>query len=293
MPSWNAAMLSLRDTQRAFLSAALTGNSGCMAGLVRENGLSVGQRLQVYANNTRLGMLATLQVTYPVVERLGGTEWFAHSARRYQQQFPSRCGDLQYVGERYPAFLRADLADTPHAYFSDVARLEWAYQQALIAAEDAPLAPGELLGVHADDYENLVFTPRRALRLVASPWPLLKIWRANQIDSTASATPANPNSVSPESVSLDDGAASVLVMRRADHIELRELSADCHELLALLIGGVTLGKACEQVQTAHPHFGLGANLRQIVSLQVLSACHLDRSTVLHPVIPFAEPWSNA
>jgi hypothetical protein len=144
-------MLSLRDTQRAFLSAALTGNSACMAGLVRENGLSVAQRLQIYANNTRLGLLATLQATYPVVERLGGPEWFAHSARRYQQQCPSRCGDLQYVGERYAAFLRADLADTPHDYFADVARLEWAYQQALIAAEDVPLVPGELLDVHADD----------------------------------------------------------------------------------------------------------------------------------------------
>jgi hypothetical protein len=286
-------MLSLRDTQRAFLSAALTGNSACMAGLVRENGLSVAQRLQIYANNTQLGLLVTLKATYPVVERLGGTEWFAHCARRYQQQFPSRCGDLQYVGERYAAFLQADLADTAHAYFADVARLEWAYQQALIAADDAALAPEALLGVSADDYENLVFTPRRALRLLASPWPILKIWRAHQVDTAADAAPANSSSVSLESVSLDDGAASVLVMRRADHVELRELSADCHELLALLIGGVTLGKACEQVLTAHPHFDLGANLRQIVRLQVLAACQIDRSASSHSAITFAEPWSNA
>jgi hypothetical protein len=264
-----------------------------MAGLVRANGLSVAQRLQIYANNTRLGLLATLQATYPVVERLGGPDWFAHSARRYQQQCPSRCGDLQYVGERYAAFLRADLADTPHDYFADVARLEWAYQQALIAAEDVPLVPGELLDVHADDYESLVFTPRRALRLVASDWPLLKIWRANQIDTAASVTPGNPDSVSHESVNLDDGASSLLVMRRADHVELRELSADCHELLALLIRGVTLGVASEQTLSAYPQFDLGASLRQIVSLQVLSACHVDRPAAPHPAIAFAEPWSNA
>ncbi|MDH5255150.1 MAG: DNA-binding domain-containing protein, partial [Gammaproteobacteria bacterium] len=122
-------MLALPDLQRAFLGAVLGGHTGVMAGLVRGDGIPPERRLRIYANNARSNFLTTLRATYPVIERLGGPEWFAQAAARYQSRHPSRCGDLQYVGRDFPAFLRGELDDTAYGYFSDVARLEWAYQE--------------------------------------------------------------------------------------------------------------------------------------------------------------------
>ncbi len=131
-------MPSLRDTQTAFCAAILSGAADSMLQLVRDDGITAEQRIQIYLNNNRVGSLATLQATYPVIERLGGADWFRQSSTQYQIQFPSRSGDLQYLGEKYPAFLRVYLADTDYAYFADVAALEWAYQEVLTAAERAP-----------------------------------------------------------------------------------------------------------------------------------------------------------
>jgi hypothetical protein len=252
-------MPSLRDTQVAFCAAIRSEDAGAAAGLILADGIDAEQRVQIYRNNHRLGALAALQATYPVIERLGGSEWFRQSALRFLQDHPSRCGDLQYLGEDYPGFLRKDLAGSPHAYFADVAALEWAYQRVLTAAEREPVELRVLQAVDPQDYERLCFGPVPALDLVESPFPVFAIWHANQ-----SAMPAQ------HAIRLDAGASRVLLIRRSDHVELRELAQPTCLLLRQFRQGATLGDAAEAVAAEAGDFDLQGCLRELLGLGTIA-----------------------
>ncbi len=258
-------MISLRDIQRAFCSAVLAGDAACMAALVNGADIPAHQRMQIYGNSNRLGFLAAMQATFPVIERLGGAQWFEQRARQYQLQFPSRSGDLQYVGVHFAEFLQAELSDTEYEYFVDVAKLEWAYQDVLIAADSTALNPAALGAIAADDYEHLVFVPRPALRLVESPHPVLAIWKAHQRDADL------------VEINLDSGPSRVLLIRCVDHVELRELSAASFALLGRFLQGAAFGAAVEAVAAGHAEFDLSASLRQLISLECFAGFHLRLS----------------
>jgi hypothetical protein len=238
----------LRELQVAFLDGTLHGHPARIASLIAADGLAPHARISIYANNAREGFLSALAATFPVIERLAGRDWFRQTGREYMSRHPSRSGNLHYVGERFAAFLDDTLRGSDFAYFADVARLEWAYQEVLVAADHPSFDISALSGVSPDDYGSLVFRVHPAARLVESRYPLLSIWKANQPDGEASA-----------SISLDAGPARLLIIRREDHVELRELPAAQFALLAAFMRGATLG------ENADLAFALG----DVVKLQAL------------------------
>ncbi len=252
-------MPSLREVQAAFCSAVRSEDAGAIASLIVAEGIPPELRLQIYRNNHHQGALATLQSTYPVVERLGGADWFAQSALRYAQKHPSRSGDLQYRGEDYAQFLQSDLAGTTHAYFADVAALEWAYQLVLTAEERGPVDIRVLQAVAPEDYARLLFVPRPALCLVESPFPIFAIWHANQSTAESDAE-----------IRLDNGPSRVLLIRRIDHVELRELSRATYLLLRHFQAGDALGVAAEAVAQEQADFDLQLGLRELLGLETIA-----------------------
>jgi hypothetical protein len=262
-------MPALPELQQAVLGALLTGDAGPVAGFVREDGIPAARRLQIYRNNARENFVVTLRATYPVILRLGGAAWFEQTAGRYRAWRPSRCGDLQYVGEQFPAFLGLELADSDYGYFRDVARLEWAYQQVLTAA-DAPLLDlSRLAAVAADDYARLRFVLHPALRTLASVAPVLAIWRANQPEDTAFGT----------RVDLDSGPSRVLLTRQRDHVELRECPPGLFVLTRTLADGRPLGAAATLASRVEPGFDLAAALQRLAALGAFTDFRVDPNTV--------------
>jgi len=255
-------MNSLHDIQCAFKRSVLSNDTEMTPHLV-EGGIPASQRMQIYRNNARIGFHAALAATYPVIEKLGGRDWFRHSAREYQLRYPSTCGDLQYVGERYPLFLQETLQATDYAYFTDVARLEWAYQEVLIAAETSPLDPASLAQVTEAQYEKLIFKPRAALQLVRSPFPILDIWKAHQPES----------GIMSRDIRFDGAPSNILLIRRNDHVEMRELAEADFILLQQFMQGVRLGHAAESVTVAE--FDLGASLQHLVLMKTIAEFRID------------------
>jgi hypothetical protein len=258
-------MTSLRDLQQAFASAVRFGDAAAIARYVDAGGIAPERRVHIYANNVRENFLATLEATYPVLARLAGEDWFRQTGTRYQRMHPSQHGNLHHVGERFAGFLRAQLADTPHAYFADVARLEWAYQEVLVAADGAALDLAALAAVPVERHADLVFELHPAARLVASPYPLLAIWRANQ-----------PGAGSEASIDLASGPSRVLVIRRAEHVELRELAAGDHAFLDAVSKQESLPNAADRGLASDPDFELSATLVRVARLGILSSFRLRR-----------------
>jgi hypothetical protein len=259
MHTWSTDVTSLRELQFAFLDGTLHGYPAQLSSLIAASELAREARIAIYANNAREGFLSALTATFPVIERLAGQDWFRQTAREYMRRNPSRSGNLHFVGERFAALLDDTLRVTQHAYFADVARLEWAYQEVLIAADHPSFEISALASVNPDDYGSLVFRVHPAVRLVESRYPVLAIWKANQPDA-AEMTP---------SISLDAGASRVLIIRREDHVELRELGAAEFALLAAFQRGATLGEAFEAAAAADARADLAALLGHVVQLQTL------------------------
>jgi hypothetical protein len=272
-------MLSLREFQCAFCDSVLSGDAGPMLELVPEQGIPAEQGVQIYRNNYLLAALATLQATYPVIERLGGADWFRHSAASYQRQFPSKSGDLQHLGDSYPQFLQADLAGTAHAYFADVAALEWAYQEVLTAAEQAPVDLGSLRSFGPEDYERLVFVPRPGVRTIDSQFPIFAIWKANRSALDESAVSAESGA----HIRLDAGASHVALIPRRDHVDVRELSPGGYQLLRQFQLGGSLAFAAAGAAAKAADFDLARSLREVMLLQAIGGIELGNADGGHTI----------
>jgi hypothetical protein len=250
-------MTSLRELQQSFVDGVLLGDTARIGALIRRNGIAPERRVGIYRNNAVEGFLKTMRATFPVLLRLAGENWFLQTAREYMHRFPSRCGNVHYIGEHFADFLDGHLAGSDHLYFADVARLEWAYQQVLVAADHPHFEIAALATVPPANYEALTFETHPAMRLVSSPYPILAIWKANQPDAD----------IAP--IHLDDGPSRVLIIRREDHVELRELAAGEFVLLNAFGNGDSFAKAADAALQADAAIDLGAALAHIMQLGTL------------------------
>jgi hypothetical protein len=252
-------MNSLREIQRAFKNSVLSQRDTAVGTFLVEGGISAADRIQIYRNNARIGFHAAMVATFPVIEQLGGSDWFKQSAREFQLMHPSVCGDLQYVGAKYPQFLEETLQDTDYRYFADVAALEWAYQEVLIAATSSPLDPQALATFTQPQYPDLQFSPRTEMRLMHSIFPVLDLWKAHQPGTDTLSC----------HIQFDRPPVHILLIRRNDHVELREIAETDYALLQHLSAGATLGEVVERVAAAG-EFDLGSSLQHLFSLQVFA-----------------------
>jgi hypothetical protein len=246
---------SLRELQESFADAVLYERTERVCQSIAHRGLAPERRLAIYRNNAREGFLKTLAATFPVLQKLAGEAWLRQTGRAYMRAHPSRSGNLHYVGERFATFLQTQLADTEFDYFTDVARLEWAYQEVLIAADHPGFDIATLASASPQQYDALRFTVHPAARLVASPYPVLAIWKANQIESEGSGA-----------IRLDAGPSRVLLIRREDHVELRELDASEFALLNAFAEGLCFANAAAAALAAQPACDLTVAFARIVRL---------------------------
>jgi len=256
-------LLPLRELQLRFVAALYESSDAVIAGQLADGAPSPAARVGVYRNNLREGFIAALAVSYPVVEKLVGGEFFRQSALDFQLQHPSRSGDLSDAGALFPGYLRSLYADGDLAWLPDVADLEWALECVALAPEHPGIDPSALAGVPADRYEDLAFTPAPAARLVESRFPIVRIWQTNQPGAA------------PEQVDLDAGADHLLVRRRAGELEFVRLAPADFAFARMLSRGTALGLATDASLAIDPGFDLARALRTLIQAGAFARVALD------------------
>jgi len=228
-------MPTLHEVQRAF-AACLLARPGDVSAWAAGDGIPAEARLRLYRNNSRAIFEQAMQLTYPVLLRRVGPDYFRQLAHHYRTAHPSRSGDLHGIGRAYADFLAAHLAGTPYAWLSELVKLEWAVAEAGVAA-DAPATAAESLAALAPEHiESARFRYVPSLRLVRSSVPVLSIWRANAPDGDG------------RPVDLCSGAECTRVHRRATDIVLRAVEPDEFDFIEATSNGATLGEALEASQ---------------------------------------------
>ena len=255
-------MSSLCELQQRFADALFadpgTAPAFAIAGVHR-----AAERIAIYRHTVFTNYRNALGATYPVVQRLVGKPFFNAAVDEFVRAHPSRGGDLNVYGDAFGAFLAGYPPARELPYLTDVARLEWAIDEANRAA-DATRSPDIVLGTLA------IATPERlpalrmrlepSCRFVASEFPVLRIWRVNQ-----------PGYDGDERVSLDEGPDHLLVRRDADGVVLQRIAAAEFAWLAALAAHASLALAIDKAQGVADAFDLGVALHAYIGNGTIAA----------------------
>lgn len=222
-------------------------------------------RAAIYHHNRRANFRKALALEYPLIERIVGAEFFDRLAFDFMATYPSRSGDLHHVGEPFSAFLAAGFAggDSAYAYLIDLARLEWAWQCALIAA-DAPILGTDALGEFPQhEWPRLRFHLQPALQVIESRWPVHTLFLEQR-------------RAQPAVVHLAAGAECAAVLRRNGMVEVHRLEPHDAVFWQALAGGQILDEAVTAVlqSTAGTAFDLSAALGRLFALGAVARLSL-------------------
>lgn len=181
----------------------------------------------VYRGNVFGNWAQALAGAYPIVRKIVGEEFFRGLAHEYARKHPSVSGNLNDYGAQLAEFV----ALFPHTqdlpYLPDVARMEWLAHRAYYAQDAQPF------GLEVpDESSRLALTPPCAL--LASDWPLARIWTVHQDDYEGEID-----------VDLGAGPERILVHRPKWRAQVRSLAPGDYRFLDSARQGRTLGEALE------------------------------------------------
>jgi hypothetical protein len=199
---------TLLEVQRAMRASLIERDDRAAAAMLAEN--VPADRLNIYRNTFVTGATKALRLTYPAVHRLVGADFFEGAAGLFIAQRPPRAAYLDEYGADFPEFLRNFQPAASLPYLADVARLEWAVNCAIHAADVEPLALTRLSALSPEDQARVSFVPHPSIALLCTDHPADVIWRGVLSGDDAALA----------AVDLHAGPVRLLVERRDTGVEV-------------------------------------------------------------------------
>jgi hypothetical protein len=244
-------MYTLAELQSSFCDALRTPEAADpeLLNQLLDDGLAQ-QRFLVYRNNFIVLNGDAVADMYPVVKRLVGDDAFRVLATAYVRKHPPLERTLLLYGERFPDFLASipELSALP--YLRDVARLEFAWTTAYHAMEAGALKPEQFSTLSNESFSSLKLSPHPSIQLLESPYPVYRIWTANQSDQ--------PD----ELIALDEGPSRLVVIRPDQDVQVREVGLGEFHFIQALCDSDTIGNAYEHALSIDPEFDLQRFIQQ-------------------------------
>ena len=145
----------LLDFQTSLKNALLSGD---FEGVEKHGipSIQVKNRLPIYRNNFYASLIEVLAAAYPKIAALVGSDNFTYLARQFVEKHPPREAQLYQYGADFAEFLNLlphVLSDFP--FICDLAKLEWARQEAYFAKNEEPLKPDYLVSLVPEEIFDL------------------------------------------------------------------------------------------------------------------------------------------
>lgn len=218
-------MRDLATLQSDFVEAILGFDGGNACPNIIGDSASADLRLAIYRNTVLSGLCDALRLSYPVTERLVGTEFFDQTVLAFTRKAPPGEPVLARYGADFPEFLQSltSLAGLP--YLADVARLEWAVDQAGYSSA-AHRQPGCQFTL-ATESGSATVTLAGSLRLLKSATAIHAIWKSvRSRDDDALA-----------GLDWTDGPQWLAIHRTDDDVAVTPLTLPAWNLCAALLAG--------------------------------------------------------
>lgn len=229
-------MKNLLDFQKNMAKALKQKDSQGEPGLESHAHRSLQQSIYIYRNSMRAALLAVLADTYSVCQKIVGVDFFRAMALLYIDETDSVSPNINDYGASFSEFI----AQFPHTqslgYLADVAGLEWLLHQTHFGEDFQALPVSELIKLNEKQYEQIIFSMPVNSYLLASDYPLYRIWEFNQ------------NEYSEEEVLTLDAQSEekLLIWRPQFNPEILVLNDLEWQVLSALKSELTLRELCEQ-----------------------------------------------
>jgi len=240
----------LAELQKGVMDALLRGDDAVARALRGSDALSPGQRLAIYRDSITATHCKALAELFPVCKRVVGEAFFDAICRAYMRVYPPASPSLDDYGASLPDFLTGFAPARQLPYLPDLARLEWSRHLAFIAADETAPDLEALVAVPDALQGQIVFRLPASASLLESPYPVHRIWEANQSQDE------------PETVDLDSGGVRLLVWRDDQGARMEVPNSALWELLRALERGTTLDELLAGDLAAMMEQGLEAAVRR-------------------------------
>jgi hypothetical protein len=219
---------SLATLQAAMRASLLGADPAGLLALVVEDRVGPAERFACYTNNFVAGLVEVLEAAFPATSRLAGGQNFRFAAGRFARAHPPGEPRLLAYGGTFPGWLASFKPAAGQPWLAEVARLEWARNEALFAADAPSLRPEALAGLAPEAVPGLRFTLHPSLRLLRSDYPIHDLWLGERPAVELLAAPAPQD---------------VLVLRPAFQVIQLPVARGDAALLAALGAGAVLAEA--------------------------------------------------
>jgi hypothetical protein len=250
--------MSLAELQQAFRAHVLGQDSPSRVAAARNDRIAAAARLCIYRHHVFTSLTGALGATFSTVHGVVGDDFFAGMARAFITRSPPTGPVLSEYGAGFAEFVAQWPAAGSLSYLADVARLDWALNIACNAPESPRLAAHDLAAVPHERLTDLKLGLRPGVSLLASPYPIDRIWALNHGEESAT-------------VDLGAGGVSLLVFPRAHDAAFSRLEPGVAALVAGLRDGQPLGRSMEQAMAAQVDLDAGAALARLLAFEALAA----------------------
>ena len=229
------------------------------------------QRMAVYRNNVFHSLTTALADTFPVVKRLIGEPCFNALAKEFIAKQQPKHAELLSYGYEFIELLSTHQATKHLGYLPDVALLEWQYLAAYHSVEQQSLDPQQLQAIAPEQLPELKFSCKACCQWLASDWPILPIWHANQSDEV-------------DELDLSTLEPSRLLIYRPElEVQIIDLEANCFNFATALAKGNNIEQAWQLTEAQNHQQQLAAldqeelsnMLSYLLSLGIFSSCELS------------------
>jgi hypothetical protein len=254
---------TLREVQTAFAQGVLDPSRAArVASGVVSDGIASERRLALYRNNVLSSLRRVLEGTFPATRRLLGPERFAECALAFIRSAPPDRPQLLAYGASFPAFVERRAKPTSVVHVADIARLEWAREEAYYAPDAPPLSAADLTAIPSARYAELRFDLHPSLRLIHSTGPVFALWQA-AIEPSPEAISAALRKAGPE---------QVLVVRPEMTVMTRPIAAADLLLLEAFGEGLPIAEAAHRAQAGGAGFDLQTALADHLAGGIFAGC---------------------
>lgn len=237
----------LPDLQAAFRSGTIDRDGDAVAALAAA-GMRNGHRFGIYRNNIFKSLTGVLEAAFPTIRNLVGGDNFAVLAHRFVAAHPPRRPQLFAYGGEFPVFLAGfapAVEDLP--FLPDLAKVEWAVNEAYFEADAEPLAAGHLAGLAPESYAGLRLGLHPTVRLIESDWPVWDLWG---LEAAPDPWPSE----------RQEDAQRILVRRPESKVDVVLATRGDFAFLGAIGGGEPLGGAAAAGAAADTDFDLSTCL---------------------------------
>lgn len=219
------------------------------------------ERLKIYRNNVFGNLTGALLDTYPLIKDLTGDDFAKSLMRGFILENPPREACLNRYGGGLAVFIQSFAPAKDLPYLPDVARLEWAMNEAYYAPDDAALTSADLQNTPLDELADMALPLRLSVRLLDSHWPLVAIRDFCLKESRDES----------ETLDLGQGGCRVMVYRPGLSAEIVPLEPAEYAFLKSIQTEKSLGAALEAVLKTFLGFDFQGFLQKHLELETFSA----------------------